>query len=151
MVTWTYPDSYDSQYYSYFDLPDGTRAYTLTGVAVCTVGGLGLPSDGRWRREQLYVIVSIPDLPDFPPQNAVLLRHWAPFFTLNSISNDGVANDAGWAVDSWEVKQPGDVPAAGPLTDPVRVVGYAVNLAAGDIDGYILRVGYHINLVGQIV
>jgi hypothetical protein len=136
-------DGYDSQYYSYYDLPNGLRAYTLTGVALCTIDGGG---GGRFRPDKLAVRIKIPDLPDHPPGNAVQLVHWAPFFTLNAISNDGVANDAAWTVDRWRVEQ-----AIGTLDDPVREVDYTIDVAVGDSDGYILRVGYMINLVGRIV
>jgi hypothetical protein len=143
-MQWTYPDGYESQYYSYYDLPGDLRAYTLTGVALCTIPGGG---GGRWHSEQLSVLVDIPDLPPFPPKNALKLHHWAPFFTLNAISNDGPANDAGWAVNRWNVSHPGGAS----LNDPLRQVGYTVDLAVGDSDGFILRVGYIINLVGQLV
>jgi hypothetical protein len=137
-------DGYESQYYSYYDLPEGLRAYTLTGVVLCTIDGGG---GQRFHGEQLYVRIDIPDLPDFPPGNAVQLVHWAPFFTLNAISNDGVANDAAWTVDRWRVAQPGGAT----LNDPVRQLGYLIDVAVGDSDGYILRVGYMINIVGRLV
>jgi hypothetical protein len=144
-LPWKYPDKFESQYYSYFDLPDNFRSYTLTGVAVCTIKGTDTIHDGRFMREALYVILEIPDL--LP--KSLQLKHWAPFFTLNSISNDGPSNDAAWAVDRWTVSQPGGENDS--LRDPVTVVGYTVDLAVGDSDGFILRVGYVINLLGQLV
>lgn len=144
------PDGYASQYYSYFDLspPDspGTkmRAYTLTGVALCTIQGGG---GARWRHADLHILLQLPGLNESPPGNALLLRHWAPYFSLNSISNDHVANDAGWAVDSWDQYY-------GPYeTDknPTSVLQYMVHLAVGDSDGFILRVGYNVNVVGEVV
>lgn len=137
---WIYPDYLDSQYFSFFDLPNNQRAYTLTGVAVCTMQGGG---GGRWKHERLYVIVPIPGLPG---GQGLKLIHWAPFFTLNSISNDGVANDAGWAVDTWDWSLPPNKTENDPLTN----VRYDVHCAVGDSDGFVLRVGYNIGLVGQL-
>ena len=125
---WTYPDELESQYYSYYDLPGDLRTYTLTGVALCTVKSEG--KAGRWYREQLYISVELPGLPDFPPKNALKLIHWAPFFTLNSISNDGVANNAGWAVDGWTAAQQGYET----LDDPLRQLVYNVSLSATATD-----------------
>jgi hypothetical protein len=45
METW--PESFESQYYSYYDTADGLRAYTLTGIAVLTLKGGG----PGWHRE----------------------------------------------------------------------------------------------------
>jgi hypothetical protein len=135
-----WPDHFESQFYNYFDVNDGLRAYTLTGVAVLTFQGGG---GGRFKRDTLLVKVDLPDLPDFPPKNALQLVHWAPLFTLNSISNDGVANDAAWAVDGWELETR--------LDFPTRDIAFNVALAVGDADGFILRVGYMISLLGRLV
>jgi hypothetical protein len=141
-VDWTYPEKVESKYYSWFELPNNRRAYTLAGVAVCTVKN-DRGEAGRFYRKQLYVILDIPDLGN----KRLKLDHWAPFFALNAISNDGPANNAAWAVDRWTVAQPGGVP----INEPTQVVGYTVDLAVGDSDGYILRVGYNVNLLGEIV
>jgi hypothetical protein len=134
----------ESEFYSYHDTTlngeSGFRAYTLTGVGVFTVQGGG---GGRWKQDKLALRVKFPDLPDFPPKNGVELHHWAPFFTLNSISNDGVANDAGWAVDRWVLNTPTD--------RPTPDLTFTIDLAVGDSDGFILRVGYMIDVLGKIV
>jgi hypothetical protein len=145
MAGWVYPDKLDSQYWSYFDLPDGRRSYTLTGVAVCTVHADA--DEGRFYRKDLYVIVDIPGLAASHAGSQFVPEHWAPFFCLNAISNDNAAINAAWAVDSWEVTQPGGTS----VEKPLRSVGYTVHLAVGDADGYILRVGYNISLVGRVV
>ena len=136
-----------SEHFSYFDLPDGSRSYTLTGVAGIDAQG-GQPGEGRWSRWNIYLAIDIPDLPKSPPKKLQLI-HWAPFFSLNSISNDGVATDAGWAVDDWTAEQ-----GAGhldPITDPLSQVGYLVKVAVSDSDGFLLRIGYNISLLGRLV
>jgi hypothetical protein len=58
--------------------------------------------------------------------------------SLASIANDGVANNAGWAVDSVDV--PGFFPPPGELT-------ILVYIAVRDTDGFLLRVMYQANVL----
>jgi hypothetical protein len=120
-----------SPHWVYFQLPDGRWTYTLSGVVLMTFQGQG----ADFRRDQLQFDVPIPDL---PPGQGLKLHMWAPLVTLNAISNNGVSNDAGWAVDDFYL------PEHGPMTR-VRV---QAGLAVRDSDGFVLRVGYMINLLG---
>ena len=128
--------NFDSQHWVDFDTADGRKAYTLTGVALTTFKG-GETGEG-WLRQDLMFDVAIPDLPQ---GKGLKLVHWAPFVTLNAIANDQLANNAGWAVDGFEVESPQQV---------MRSVRIRCKLAVRDIDGFILRVGYSIALLGSL-
>ena len=132
----TGPATPSTQYYVYFPTANGLIAYTLTGVVQMLVQGQATGTD--FYRTVFYFDVPIPDL---PAGKGLQLVHWAPFVTLNSISNDGVAENAGWAVDDFSVLRPGAVSNS---------VSMQANLAVRDIDGYILRCGYEIHLLGSI-
>jgi hypothetical protein len=61
--------------------------------------------------------------------------------TLNAISNDQLSNNAGWAVDAFHLD---------PFPPVVRQVDIRCKLAVRDVDGYILRVGYTLTLLGEL-
>ena len=116
---------------------EGERgAYTLTGVALYTFEG----SPGQqWNRGRLDLRVAIPDLPN---GKGLKLEHWAPFVTLNAIANDHEAVDAGWAVDRFQLDNAGE--------PSIRTAEVSAQLAVRDIDGFVLRVGYVIHLLGTL-
>jgi hypothetical protein len=127
---------FDSQHSLDFTTQEGLRAYTLTGLVLIDFGGA---PGGQFVRDTLRFSVPIPDL---PAGQGLQLTHWAPFVTLNAISNDGTATDALWAVDTFAVTN------AGP---PLRSIDVAASLAVRDVDGFILRVGYVLQLLGSLV
>lgn len=125
-----------SQHFVHFTTPEGLTAYTLTGVAQITFRGENTGLD--FLRTTVTFAVPLPDLPD---ETGLRLVHWAPFVTLQSISNDDVAVNAGWAVDDFRLIG----------TDRVSNFVYVeANIAVRDVDGYILRLGYHITLLGSL-
>ncbi len=67
--------------------------------------------NGEFSHDRLQFDVPIPDL---PPGKGLKIDMWAPLVTINAISNNGVSNDAGWAVDDFFLA------VAGPTTT-VRV------------------------------
>ncbi|MDX6532934.1 MAG: hypothetical protein QOF68_678 [Gaiellales bacterium] len=113
---------------------DGLISYTLTGVIILTPFQ-GTGSD--WRRQRVSFGVKIPEL---PAGMALHLRYWAPFVTLNSISNDHQAVDAGWAVDTFGVDNP---------WQPQNEVSVFCDIAVRDVDGFVARLGYVLHLVGE--
>jgi len=125
-----------SQYYVYFPTVNNLIAYTLTGVVLMTIQGRATGLD--FYRTSFSFDVPIPDL---PAGKGLQLVHWAPFVTLNSISNDGVAENAGWAVDDFAILNPGTVNNS---------VNVQAKVAVRDTDGYILRCGYEVHLLGKI-
>jgi hypothetical protein len=100
---------------------------------------LTMKGDGaQYRRDKLTFDVQIPELPS---RKGLKLVHWAPFVTLNSISNDNAAYDAAWAVDNF-----GLVSSDGPM----RSVSVFCHLAVRDVDGFVLRLGYIVHLLGSL-
>jgi hypothetical protein len=125
--------TFDGQYWTILETQRGL-AYTLTGVVLVNFKGSG----PEIKRTNLHFSVDIRELPE---GQGLRLSYWAPFATLNAMSNDDIAKDALWAVDTFK------------LTDPRRVmrtVELDCGLATRDIDGRVLRVGYAIHLVGSL-
>jgi hypothetical protein len=58
---------------------------------------------------------------------------------LSSIFNDEEANNAGWAVNAFRLEDPTILRSAAVLI---------VDTAVRDTDGYILRLGYNITMLG---
>ena len=131
---------FESQHFSVFDTADGLKVYTFTGNALVTQGGGG---EGRWHRDNIAMRIFFPDLKPSPPGSDVRLINWEPLFTKNSISNDGPADNAGWAIDSWALDHK---PTGG-----VQSVTFLLKVAVGDSDGFILRIGYMIHILGELV
>jgi hypothetical protein len=127
------PSSYTSQHFVKYPTANGLLAYTMTGVALLAFKGTGQD----FNRKTLELTVPIPDL---PAGQGLQLVHWAPFVTLASISNDGPAANAAWAVDTFSLPNAGQV-----LTSQT----IECQLAVRDIDGYLLRVAYTLHLVGK--
>ena len=112
---------------------DGRQMVTLSGVVLTDVKGTG----SSWYRDQL--ILTIPAPVSCPANHGLRVQAWAPFVTVNAIYNKSHAVNAGWAVDDfWG---PGPVVIIGDCTI------YA-NIAVRDVDGWLYRVGYTLNLVG---
>jgi hypothetical protein len=90
------------------------------------------------------------------------LEEWAPFVSLSSIFDQDQSINAGFAVNSWRPSpflrthtEPGSGGLGNDLltNQPVANIfsGIRVDVAVRDSDAQILRIGYHITLVGRIV
>jgi hypothetical protein len=123
-AVWYPPDPLD---------PD-RRLYILTGVVLLTMKG-----EGRsWRRESFAFCLGLPSIPS---GQGLLLEQWAPMVTLNSIANDQTSVDAGWAVDGFRLLH---------TTNAFAAVTVEADLAVRDVDGFVLRLGYAIHLIGRL-
>jgi hypothetical protein len=122
-------------WYPVGSVDDDRRYYTLTGIASLSLKGEG----GSWHREPCTIDVGIPDL---PTGKGLVLEQWAPIVTLNSIANEQASIEAGWAVDNFDVQF-----ARGKA---VNVVSVQADLAVRDVDGFILRLGYAVHLIGRL-
>jgi hypothetical protein len=122
----------DHPHHVLYQTPDGKRLYTLTGTAMVSFHASGQD----WTRGAVEIPIDIPDL---PPGMGLSLIHWAPLITLAAISNDNAATNAAWAVDRFRVRDP---------DRSRRVVRVSVDLAVRDADGFILRLGYYVHLLG---
>ncbi|MGO9116386.1 MAG: hypothetical protein ACLQPD_02120 [Desulfomonilaceae bacterium] len=110
---------------------------TLTGLVILDKShGTG----GDWRRDEVQFALKFHGIAE---DKLVEMWYWAPFVTLNSISNEREAINAGWAVDAFRMLvSPGD-----------RLGGVTVScdVAVRDSDGYILRLAYIVFIVGKLV
>jgi hypothetical protein len=118
----------------------GDRTYVgLTGVVLATLRGT---SEEQWRGETFRISVSLRNAAvdaGFPSTHWFRAVHWTAFATLSSIFNDEEANDAGWAVNAFRLEDPPLLRGAAPLI---------VETAVRDTDGFILRLGYNIAMLG---
>jgi hypothetical protein len=115
-----------------FDLgvngPDDIRTLVIaTGVAQFVFQGGG--NDFIRDSVDIPIGVFIEDPSTFRGASAIA--------SLAAIANDGVANNAGWAVDSVDTPDP---PSAGEYK-------ITAHLAVRDTDGFLLRISYQVNLM----
>lgn len=126
-----------SEHWVHFTDSQQRQVYVLSGICILDPVEVG-PQDGsRWQRGRTDFAVPVPDLPE---GQGLVIQQWAPTIVLGSIQNDGVANDAGWAVDDFDL----EVAEGEAATSVFPVFDYAV----GDTDGYLLRVAYTVTVVG---
>lgn len=132
---------------------NGLQLVTKTGILILNnFKGTG----GDWLRERIifypnfpHVILPMkePDNPNEEPEKMWFkIRQWDPFVTLNAISNDGDAKNAGWAVDDFGINRD--------VTYDMRIrhwIPMWADIAVRDTDGYIYRIGYRITLTGTFV
>jgi hypothetical protein len=129
-------NSLSSQHWAHFTDAEQRQVYVLSGTCILDPVPFG-PQDGsRWQHGQTSFAVPVPDLPQ---GQGLVVQQWAPAVLLGSIQNDGVSNNAGWAVDDFDL-QVGE----GPDPNVYPVFNYAV----GDTDGYLERVAYTVTVVG---
>lgn len=127
-----------SHYWVHFTDSQQREVYVFSGTCILNPVLTG-PQDGsRWQRGQTSFGISVPDLPE---NQGLVIQQYAPTIVLGAIQNDGVANNAGWAVDDFDLA---GVSVGGPVTSVSPVFNYAV----GDTDGYLLRVAYTVTVVG---
>lgn len=120
-----WPDSYETQHEMRTRTPDGRDIVFLSGYAVFNFKGSG----GVWRHDDLYMQIG----PIWRRIDDV-----TPVVSLASISNKEHAVNAGWAVDNCRWTTMGN-----------RIL-LQCRLAIRDVDGYIHRVAYQVNAMGQI-
>jgi hypothetical protein len=125
-----------SQHWVHLTDSQQRQVYVLSGTCILDPPLVG-PQDGsRWQRGQTFFDIPLPDLPE---NQGLVIEQWAPTILLGSIQNDGVANNAGWAVDDFDLEN---------TTVPSTSVTPTFNYAVGDTDGYIMRVAYTVTVVG---
>jgi hypothetical protein len=134
----------------------GTALIILSGVVLTDFRG-----GANWKRDRLTIGLSIDfasafralpfQVPASAPPNGgewalwLQVSQWSVSCSLNARSNDQTATDDGSAVDRFGLvdQQLFNVPGASAQI-------YA-DLAARDIDGWVLRIGYLVHVYGQIV
>lgn len=136
--------AFSSTHHMVTELPDGMRHWTLTGIA--DLSNMVNSTDAEWQRKWVLLTLQIPGA----GERFVRLQQWAPLVTLDAIRRDGNSADAGWAVESFHVMD-GDlhqIPAhPGAL---MRDVTIGCGIKVRGVDGYVLRLGYSLHLVGMV-
>lgn len=130
-------NSVHSYHWVHFTDSQQREVYVLSGTCILDPVLAG-PQDGsRWQRGQTAFVVQVPDLPD---GQGLVVQQWAPTVVLGSIQDDGAAENAGWAVDDFDLQVTEGQASA--YVSPV------FNYAVGDTDGYLLRVAFTVTVVG---
>ncbi len=136
--------SFGSTHYLVAPLGNGMSHWVLSGIVDLShrVKGWG----ANWRHENLILTLAIPGIGD----QYLRVQQWAPFVTLNAVSNDGQSVNAGWDVESFQLIETGthDVPVREGSLLREASIACAVNVR--DIDGYVLRLGYTLHLMGLL-
>jgi hypothetical protein len=130
-------------------LPNESQEEAAAARRPWSPNGFKGQSGGRWRPEHvvlnLDLTASIARLNPPPAQPGTYwtfkMDQWAPVVGLNSIYNQDVSNNAGSSVNTFLVSQP----------TPMNSVSLEMDIAVSDSDGYILRVGFYLTLVGHLV
>ncbi len=126
-----------SQHWVHFLDSQQRQVYVLSGTCILNPPLVG-PQDGsRWQRGQTFFDVPLPELPS---NQGLVIQEWAPTVLLGSIQNDGTANNAGWAVDDFDLEVSSEASTS---------VTATFNYAVGDTDGYMMRVAYSITVMGH--
>ncbi len=114
----------------------GQEVFVLSGTVILDPPLVGT-SASRWNRGATAFDIPLHGLPS---GQGLVIEQWAPTVVLGSIQNDGVSNNAGWAVDDFDVYAP---------SWAVTAVEAQFNWAVGDSDGYLMRVAYSVTVVGH--
>jgi len=115
---------------------DGKELVVLSGVVLVHLEG---KSEADWLREKLTLGIDIANI--LPSGKGLSIEQGAPLVTLNAVYNRGVSNNAGYAVDSCQLR---------PSSEAYRDVFVDCDVAVRDTDGWLYRVGYNITVIGAI-
>lgn len=112
---------------------------SVSGVAVFSFKGNSL----QWLHDKLTIHAPLPvNLIPVPPKQGYYpvfkCKYWVVYASLNSIFNQGPANNSGHAVDSFRLTNPGNVS---------NTAFMEAELAVRDTDAYLFRVGYKVDLL----
>jgi hypothetical protein len=69
------------------------------------------------------------------------MDQWAPIASLNSVEETGPSNAAGYAVDTFAIRQPA----------PATFVTLEMAVAVRDVDSVLHRIGFNVSLTGRLV
>lgn len=112
--------------------------YVLTGIAI--LDAKCNSTDGWWRDSvELFL-----DIPSIPTGQRFRVENGAPLVTINAIRNEGPSVNAGYAVDSFSLINIR-------LSEGITQVQLRFQIALADIDSFLIRVGYEVNLTGVFV
>jgi hypothetical protein len=80
------------------------------------------------------------------------LEEWAPFASLSAIFDQSQSINAGYAVEVWRPRHFMHALKFPDITQPIHKIftGISVDVGIRDNDAFILKLGYHITLLGRI-
>jgi hypothetical protein len=135
-VLFTVPDDprLQSQHFVRWEDRNGLTGYALTGVFVIHQRGRA-----DWYRDLVSIELPIPQLPS---GRRFQLVHFDPNVTLSAIGNDGAATWSGWALDWYRLRDP---------WTPHETVVIECQVAVRDIDGWVYRLSYDVELLGRVI
>ncbi len=125
---------FKSSHWVHTQVANNKHLVTLTGIVLTDFKGTGQ----NWRRDRIEFALRFPTS-FIPTGRWFQVEHWAPFVTINAISNQHHAVNAGWAVDQFG--GPGSVKI-------FNSVGIWADMAIRDIDGHLWRIGYTLTVSG---
>jgi hypothetical protein len=159
-----FPKFFESRHFIATSLEDGRHSIVRSGVLLLPnesreeAEAAGRPWDPigfkgtstqAWRRDQVTVDLDlVPSInrlrPLAPGPNtywALRMDQWAPIASLNSVHDAGVSNYAGYAVETFAVRQP----------VPDTYVTLEMFVAVRDVDAWLYRIGFYVSLTGRLV
>jgi hypothetical protein len=159
----TFPKFFTSRHFIATPLGDGRHSIVRSGVLLLPnesrqeAEAAGRPWDPigfrgtsqAWRRDQVLVELdlapSINRLRPLSPGPSTFwvfrMDQWAPIASLNSVEETGPSNPAGYAVDTFAVRQPA----------PATFVTLEMTVAVREVGGVLHRIGFHVSLTGRLV
>jgi len=80
------------------------------------------------------------------------VEEWAPFASLSAIFDQSQSINAGYAVEVWRPRHFMHALEYPDVTQPIDRIftGVSVDVGISDNDAFILKLGYHITLLGRI-
>ncbi len=112
----THGNYLSSDHWVHIQDPAGHEVFILSGTVILNPPLVGT-SATRWNRGATAFDIPLRGLPD---GQGLVIEQWAPTVLLGSIQNDGVSNNAGWAVDDFDVYAPRLSPPSRPCSPPSR-------------------------------
>ncbi len=136
--------AFSSTHYVMTEFGDGVRHWTLTGIA--DLSGQVRGKGAAWQREWVLLTLMIPGL----GLNTLRVKQWAPFVTLDAVTQDGDPTNAGWAIESFHLMDAElhEVPALPGALMRTATLGCGIKVRG--LEGCVLRLGYSIQLIGSL-
>ena len=115
--------------------------------------GLG-PSEGPLKYAISHYSIPTPsrDPKDYDLVFSLEDFSWAPFVSLSAIFDQSQSINAGYAVEVWRPRHFMHALSYPDVTQPIHRIftGISVDVSIRDNDAFILKLGYHITLLGRI-
>ena len=113
--------------------------------------GLG-PSEGPLKYAISHYSIPTPSQDPRDYDLVFSVEEWAPFASLSAIFDQSQSINAGYAVEVWRPRHFMHALEYPDVTQPIDRIftGISVDVGISDNDAFILKLGYHITLLGRI-